>query len=160
MKARALRRFARMLIDRHRGRVPDTMEELLALPGIGIKVAAIILVNALGKGAISVDTHVHRISHRLGVVDTTTPERTSAVLHELLPRRLWRHVNFNLVALGQTICDPIRPRCGACPLEALCPKHGVRVPAAQALTGVGGPQTMRAGRAPRSGPTPRRPGPR
>lgn len=125
MKARALRRFARTLVDRHDGRLPDTMEDLLELPGVGIKVAGIILVDAFGKGAISVDTHVHRITNRLGLVRTTTPERTCAALYRLLPRRLWRHVNVNLVALGQTICRPIRPRCDGCPVDELCPKLGV-----------------------------------
>jgi endonuclease-3 len=158
MKARTLRRFARMLVERHGGRVPDTMEELLALPGIGIKVAAIVLVDAFGKRAISVDTHVHRISNRMGLVRTTIPERTSAALHDLLPRRLWRHVNFNLVALGQTICDPLRPRCDACPVDALCPKHGVR--RAPTLRAAGVPRTTGAARAPRSARTPRPAAPR
>jgi endonuclease-3 len=125
-KARALTGFARALLERHGGAVPATREELLELPGIGIKVAAVILVDAFGKSAISVDTHVHRITNRLGLVRTASPEETSTALHRLLPRRLWRHVNLNLVALGQTICQPRRPRCSACPVEALCAKRGVR----------------------------------
>jgi len=127
-KARALRGLAQALIERHRGRVPQTMDELLALPGVGIKVAAIIMVEAFGKDAISVDTHVHRICNRLGLVRTRAPEKTSEALYRLLPRRLWRHVNVNLVALGQTICQPRRPRCERCPIDTLCPKIGVPQP--------------------------------
>jgi endonuclease III len=126
-KARALKGFARTVIERHGGRVPDSMEELVELPGVGIKVAAIVFVDAFGKSAISVDTHVHRIANRLGVVDTATPEKTCRALTALLPRRLWRHVNANLVALGQTICLPRRPHCERCPVEALCEKRGVDV---------------------------------
>jgi endonuclease-3 len=126
MKERALRRFAHALLERHGGKVPDTMEELLELPGIGIKVAGIILVAAFGKNAISVDTHVHRIINRLGLLRTSSPEKTCVALYEVLPRRLWRHINVNLVALGQTLCQPVHPRCDLCPIESLCPKIGVR----------------------------------
>ena len=125
MKARAVRGLARALKDHHGGRVPQTMDELLALPGVGIKVAAIIMVEAFGKDAISVDTHVHRICNRLGLVRTRAPEKTCEALYRLLPRRLWRHGNVNLVALGQTICQPRRPHCERCPVDALCPKIGV-----------------------------------
>jgi endonuclease-3 len=125
MKARALRRFAHTLIERHGGRVPDTIEELLELPGVGIKVAGIILVSGYGKKAISVDTHVHRIINRLGLLRTSSPEKTCGALYEILPRRLWPHINVNLVALGQTLCQPGRPRCDLCPIENLCPKVGV-----------------------------------
>jgi endonuclease-3 len=117
-------------VERHHGQLPDTLEELLELPGIGIKVAGIVLVDAFGKSAVSVDTHVHRIVNRLGLVRTSTPEKTSAALHRLLPQRTWRHVNVNLVALGQTICRPIHPHCEICPLDGLCPRLGVLRPRA------------------------------
>jgi endonuclease-3 len=130
-KARALRRFARALLERHGGRVPDTLPELLGLHGVGIKVAAIILVDAFGRDALSVDTHVHRICNRWGIVRTRTPEATCAALQRRLPRRLWRHVNVNLVALGQTICGPRRPRCEVCPVEASCGRVGVRTRASR-----------------------------
>lgn len=133
-KARALRGLARALLDRHGGRVPDTMDELLALPGVGVKVAAIIMVEAFGTDAISVDTHVHRICNRLGLVRTRVPEKTCEALYRLLPRRLWRHVNVNLVALGQTICQPRRPRCEVCPIDDRCPKIGAPVPAQRSRT--------------------------
>jgi endonuclease-3 len=125
-KARALRAFAAALLERHGGRVPDTLPELLALRGVGPKVAAIILVDAFGQDAVSVDTHVHRICNRLGLVRTRTPAETHAALTRRLPRRLWRHVNLNLVALGQTTCQPRRPACPRCPVDALCEKVGVR----------------------------------
>jgi endonuclease-3 len=144
-KARALRSFAAALLERHGGRVPETMEELLALRGVGIKVAAIILVDAFGRDAISVDTHVHRICNRLGLVRTRTPEQTCAALYRLLPRRLWRHVNANLVALGQTVCQPRRPRCERCPAEPLCPRVGVAGGAAS------GPGRRRGGGGARDG---------
>ena len=125
MKALALRRFAAALVEQHDGRVPDTMNELLALPGVGPKIAGVIMTAAHGKDAIAVDTHVHRIVNRLGLARTLAPEKTAAALYSRLPQRLWRHVNVNLVALGQTVCLPIRPQCDRCPLDDLCPKIGV-----------------------------------
>ena len=132
-KARALRGLSQVLIERHGGRVPQTMDELLELPGVGIKVAAIIMVEAFGKDAISVDTHVHRICNRLGLVRTRSPEKTCEALYRLLPRRLWRHVNVNLVALGQTICQPRRPLCERCPIDGACPRIGVPAARTRAL---------------------------
>ena len=126
MKARALRRFAAALVEQHDGRIPKTMDELLALPGVGPKIAGIIMTAAHGKDAIAVDTHVHRIVNRVGLVRTFAPEKTAAALYRRLPRRLWRHVNVNLVALGQTVCLPIHPQCARCPLDDLCPKIGTR----------------------------------
>jgi len=126
MKARALRRFAAALIEQHDGHVPNTMDELLALPGVGPKIAGVIMTAAHGQDAIAVDTHVHRIVNRLGLARTLAPGKTAAVLYSRLPQRLWRHVNVNLVALGQTVCLPIRPQCARCPLDDLCPKIGVR----------------------------------
>jgi endonuclease-3 len=126
MKTRILKQFARRLLDDFGGRVPRTMDELLTLPGVGIKVAAIILIEAFGKNEISVDIHVHRIMNRLGVVRTPTPEKTCAELYRIMPRRVWKHLNWNLVAFGQTICLPVRPRCGSCPVRAECPRIGVR----------------------------------
>jgi endonuclease-3 len=126
MKARILRGFAQTLLEDFGGRVPQTMKELLTLPGVGIKVAAIILIEAFGKNEISVDIHVHRIMNRLGVVQTKAPEKTCAELYRLMPRRVWRHLNWNLVAFGQTQCRPVRPRCGECPIRSFCPRLGLR----------------------------------
>ncbi len=126
VKARTLRAFAQALRKDFHGRVPRTMDELLRLPGVGIKVAAIILIEAFGKNEISVDIHVHRIMNRLGVVQTSAPEKTCAELYRIMPRRVWRHLNWNLVAFGQTLCLPVRPRCGECPVADRCSRVGVR----------------------------------
>ena len=125
-KARALPELARMLVERWQGRVPDTMEELLELPGVGRKVANIVLAGAFGRPAIAVDVHVQRISNRLGIVRTTRPEQTEQALERILPRSVAGRWNVLLVALGQTICRPQRPRCGDCPVERWCRKVGVK----------------------------------
>jgi endonuclease-3 len=125
MKTKILRDFARTLLSDFGGVVPQTMQELLRLPGVGIKVAAIIRIEAFGGNEISVDIHVHRIMNRLGVVRTPTPEKTCAELYRIMPRRVWRHLNWNLVAFGQTQCLPVGPRCASCPIARSCPKVGV-----------------------------------
>jgi endonuclease-3 len=124
-KARLLVRLARMLVDRWDGKVPRTMTELLELPGVGRKVANIVLSQGFGLPAIAVDTHVQRISNRLGLVRTARPLDTERALMATLPRRCWKDWNRLLVALGQTVCRPQRPRCPACPVSRLCPKRGV-----------------------------------
>lgn len=130
-KAKALPELARMLVERWEGRVPDTMEELLELPGVGRKVANIVLAGAFGRPAIAVDVHVQRISNRLGLVRTVRPEETERALERILPRRFAGRWNALIVALGQTICRPQRPRCTVCPVERWCRKVGVR-PSARA----------------------------
>jgi endonuclease-3 len=124
-KARLLPELARVLIERSDGAVPDTLKELLGLPGVGRKVANIVLSRAFGKPAIAVDTHVHRISNRLGLVRSLVPEKTEARLAKLLPRRYWIEWNYLLVAHGQTVCRPIGPKCDACPLRRWCRRVGV-----------------------------------
>lgn len=124
-KARLLPRLARMLVERWRGRAPRTMAELLCLPGVGRKVASIVLSQGFGLPAIAVDTHVQRISNRLGLVRTSRPVDTELALMRVLPRRCWKDWNRLLVALGQTVCRPRRPLCPACPVNRLCPKRGV-----------------------------------
>ncbi len=125
-KAKALPELARLLVERWQGRVPDTMEELLELPGVGRKVANIVLAAAFNRPAIAVDTHVQRISNRLGLVRTTRPEQTEQALERILPRSIAGRWNALLVALGQTICRPQRPRCTVCPVERWCRRIGVR----------------------------------
>ncbi len=108
------------------GRIPDTVEELVRLPGVGRKTANLVVAVAFGKPAICVDTHVHRITNIWGYVATETPLATEKRLREILPRRHWRTVNSLLVAFGQTICRPVGPRCDACPLAGdICPRIGV-----------------------------------
>jgi len=133
-KAKLLPRLARMLMalsDRGRrgqcrdGDVPRTMEELLELPGVGRKVASIVLSQGYGLPAIAVDTHVQRVSNRLDLVRTSRPIDTERGLMEILPRHAWKDWNRLLVALGQTICRPRQPLCSVCPLSRLCPRRGV-----------------------------------
>ena len=124
-KAKLLPRLAGMLAERWGGEVPRAMAELLELPGVGRKVASIVLSQGYGLHAIAVDTHVQRVSNRLDLVRTSRPIDTERALMEVLPRRVWKDWNHLLVALGQTICRPRVPLCPACPLSRLCPKRGV-----------------------------------
>ena len=128
-KARHVLGACRQLLDRFGGRVPATMEELLALPGVGRKTANLVLIVAHGSGAnICVDTHVHRIANRLGWVRTRTPEQTEQALYAVAPRRWWASINLYLVTWGQNVCRPIRPRCRECAVEKLCARVGVTNP--------------------------------
>ena len=125
-KARHVKETCRQLSARFGGRVPKTMEELLTLPGVGRKTANLTLIVAHQSGSnICVDTHVHRISNRLGWVSTRTPEQTERALYDAVPRRWWRLINLYLVTWGQNVCRPVYPRCAACAVETLCPRLGV-----------------------------------
>lgn len=124
-KARLLPRLAQMLVGRRDGQVPRTLPELLELPGVGRKVANIVLSQGFGLPAIAVDTHVQRISNRLDLVRTSRPIDTEQALMEILPRSAWKDWNRLLVALGQTICRPRMPLCPTCPVSGLCPRRGV-----------------------------------
>jgi len=124
-KARQIREICRALIERFSSRVPDSLEELLTLKGVGRKTANLVLSLGYGKDAICVDTHVHRISNRLGLVSTKTPEQTEMALQNVLPRRYWSRYNTLLVSFGQRICRPLSPLCSQCPLAELCPRINV-----------------------------------
>jgi endonuclease-3 len=124
-KARQLNAIGRILRDEYCGEVPSDESALLALPGVGRKTANLVLGLGFGIPAICVDTHVHRISNRLGLVKTKTPEQTERALNEVLPRDLWVPINDLLVTFGQNRCHPTSPRCTDCPLEDLCPRTGV-----------------------------------
>ena len=114
------------LVGRFAGRVPKTMEELLTLPGVGRKTANLVLILAHRSGDnICVDTHVHRISNRLGWVDTRTPEETEQALYRVVDRRWWPVVNLYMVTWGQNVCRPVYPLCGSCAIADLCPRIGV-----------------------------------
>lgn len=121
IKAPRVKEIARIISNDFRGKVPDDMDTLLSLPGVGRKTANCVLVYGFGRDAIAVDTHVHRISNRLGLVSTRTPEDTEIKLREVLPKKHWRHINELLVRFGQDICRPVAPRCDACTLAELCP---------------------------------------
>jgi len=105
--------------------VPDTLDELLTLNGVGRKTANLVVTMGFGKPGICVDTHVHRISNRLGYVRTKNPEETEMALRARLPRRFWIDYNDLLVGFGQNICAPISPRCSVCPVRPLCRRVGV-----------------------------------
>jgi endonuclease III len=124
-KARQIRAIAAILRDRHASRVPDTIDALLTLPGVGRKTANLTVTLGYGKPGICVDTHVHRIANRLGWVATGTPDETESALRRSLPRRWWIPINETLVRHGQQVCKPISPICSACPVEPRCEKRGV-----------------------------------
>jgi endonuclease-3 len=122
VKAGRIKEISRILLEKYDGRVPDDMKALLELPGVGRKTANCVLAHAFLKDALAVDTHVHRISNRLGLVDTKVPEETETELKNIFPQRYWRHINLLLVKFGQNICRPIFPRCKICALDDMCPK--------------------------------------
>lgn len=125
-KAVHVRRTCEQIVKRYDGLVPDTMEELLALPGVGRKTANLVLILAhRSPNNICVDTHVHRISNRLGWVRTRTPEETERALYRVTHRKWWPVINLYLVTWGQNVCRPVYPLCGSCVLSDLCPKIGV-----------------------------------
>jgi endonuclease-3 len=124
-KARTLKEVARRLLRHWNGRVPAELEALLSLPGVGRKTANLVLVEGFGKPAVAVDTHVHRITNRLGVLATKHPDETEEVLRRILPRRRWVRINELLVSFGQRVCRPLSPHCSRCPVRAHCLRVGV-----------------------------------
>jgi endonuclease-3 len=124
-KAGVILKICRDLLAKFGGHVPDTIDELLTLDGVGRKTANLVVTMGFNKPGICVDTHVHRISNRLGYVRTRTPEETEMALRARLPRRFWIGYNDLLVAFGQNICAPISPKCSGCPVTALCRRVGV-----------------------------------
>ena len=124
-KAKRLLSISRILLDRYGGKVPDTLEALTALPGVGRKTANLVLVEGFKIPAICVDTHVHRISNRIGYVKTKTPDKTELALRKKLPKQHWVRYNELLVAFGQTLCRPISPFCSRCPVSDMCAQIGV-----------------------------------
>jgi endonuclease-3 len=125
-KAAHLKEASRILVERFHGRVPATMEELLSLPGVGRKTANLVLILSFrSRTNICVDTHVHRISNRLGWVKTRTPEETETALYKNTNQRWWPYLNLYLVTWGQNVCRPIYPRCRMCVIRQHCPQIGV-----------------------------------
>ena len=125
-KAGNLRETCRILIEKHGGRVPRDMEELLALPGVGRKTANLVLTVGYDDYGICVDTHVHRISNLWGYVRTRGPEETEFALRKKLPKRHWKTYNDLLVTFGQNLCVPVSPWCSRCPVENFCGKVGLK----------------------------------
>ena len=125
-KARHVKQACRQILDGFGGVVPDTMDELLTLTGVGRKTANLVLIlSHASRDNICVDTHVHRISNRLGWVKTRTPNQTEQALYQVVPRKWWPDVNLYLVTWGQNVCKPVYPRCRACVASSMCPRMGV-----------------------------------
>jgi len=127
-KAKNISGINRRLLEDFGGRVPNRIEDLLSLKGVGRKTANLVLGLGFGIPAICVDTHVHRISNRLGWVRTGTPEETEYALAGIISRRYWIELNTILVTFGQNICLPVAPYCGSCPVRGYCPGIGVKAP--------------------------------
>lgn len=125
-KARNLKRLARILVDDFGGEVPRKIEELTSLPGVGRKTANLVLTLAFGDYGICVDTHVHRIVNRIGVIKTQTPEQTEYALRRVLSKKHWIEFNDLLVTFGKKVCTPVSPFCSVCPIERDCLKVNVK----------------------------------
>ena len=125
-KAKTIRHVCRELIDRYQSRVPDTIEELLTFRGVGRKTANLVVSLGFNGAGLCVDTHVHRISNRLGYVRTKTPDETERALRVKLPPEHWSRYNTLLVAFGRNTCRPVSPLCSGCPVAAYCDRVGVK----------------------------------
>ena len=120
VKSKRIIEVAKIINSKYKGKVPDNLEKLVELPGVGRKTANCVLVYAFDKPAIPVDIHVHRISNRLGLVDTKTPEETEQELMRIIPKKFWIDINDTFVMYGQNICKPISPMCNVCKIKNNC----------------------------------------
>jgi len=125
VKARNIKEISGEIIAKYHSKVPDTIEELLTFRGVGRKTANLVVTLGYGKDGICVDTHVHRIPNRWGLIKTKNPHQTEFVLREILPVRYWKELNSILVAFGQGICKPISPLCSECKVQSFCARVGV-----------------------------------
>lgn len=125
VKAGRIQRVSREIVEKHNSKVPDTIEELLKLEGVGRKTANLVITLGYNKDGICVDTHVHRIVNRWGLVKTKNPTETEFGLKKILPKKYWKELNGMLVAFGQGICKPISPLCSKCKINIFCNKIGV-----------------------------------
>lgn len=126
VKAKRIIDVAKIIHSQYGGQVPQNMESLINLPGVGRKTANCVLVYAFDQPAIPVDIHVHRISNRLGLVETKTPEQTEEVLMQKIPKKFWLQINDTFVMYGQNICKPISPMCEVCKIKKLCRYYSMR----------------------------------
>ena len=120
VKARRIKTIAKIILERYNGNVPDKFEELIKLPGVGRKTANVVLANVYRKARIGVDTHVHRISNRIGIVKTKNKNETEKELMKIIPEKYRARFNRIFVGFGQTICLPKKPNCKVCPLKGIC----------------------------------------
>jgi endonuclease-3 len=125
VKAGRIKKISAEILERYHGRVPDTIDDLLTLQGVGRKTANLVVTLGYGKPGICVDTHVHRITNRWGLIHAKTPHETEYALREILPRRYWKELNGMLVAFGQGICRPVSPLCSQCRIRSACGRLGV-----------------------------------
>lgn len=125
-KAENLKEIAKIIIDRYDGKIPNDMDALLSLPGVGLKTASLTLNLGFNELAICVDCHVHQILNRIGIIRTKNAEETERELRRILPKRFWIPLNELLVSYGQAVCKSISPLCTQCPYKGKCPKIGVR----------------------------------
>ncbi len=125
VKSRTIRHISTVLLEKYRGNVPADLDELLTIKGVGRKTANLVMIEAFSKNAMCVDTHVHRISNRLGIVNTKNPTETEFALREKLPVKYWNDYNALLVAHGQNTCSPISPKCSICKLLPFCKQVNV-----------------------------------
>ncbi len=126
-KAKRIKETSRIIHEKYQGEVPNNLEDLLSLPGVGRKVANCVLVISFNKPAIPVDTHVHRISNRIGWVETKTPNHTEKALEKIFPISDWMKINYTMVSFGKMICKPQKPLCESCPINKYCEKK-IRIP--------------------------------
>ena len=119
-KAKKIKEASQMICSNYNGKVPDTLEELIKLPGVGRKTADVVLSNAFNKDAIAVDTHVFRVANRIGIVHTKTPEKTEFALMEAIPKHRWSHSHHVLIFHGRRCCIARNPKCSECPFTNRC----------------------------------------
>ena len=126
VKARRIIEVAKIIHSQYKGKVPENMDALVGLPGVGRKTANCVLVYAFEQPAIPVDIHVHRISNRLGLVETKTPEQTEQELMTKIPKKFWLQINDTFVMYGQNICKPVSPMCNVCKIKKLCKYYSMK----------------------------------
>ena len=124
-KAASLKKIARILLEQYDGKVPASMDALLALPGVGRKTANLVLTEAFDLDGLCVDIHVHRISNRCGWLSSKNPEETEMILREILPKKYWKRINYLLVLYGQSLCRPVSPFCSRCVIGKHCFRRDV-----------------------------------
>ncbi len=120
VKAKRIKEISRLIVEKYKGKVPKSLDSLVSLPGVGRKTANCVLCFGFGIAAIPVDVHVHRISNRVGIVKTKTPEETEIELMKVFPKKYWIEINELMVLFGQNVCLPIRPKCQKCSLNKVC----------------------------------------
>jgi endonuclease-3 len=127
VKAKNLKKLSRILVEKHNSQVPNTIDELVKLPGVGRKTANLVITLGFNKYGICVDTHVHRIVNRWNFIKTKKPLETEEILRKKLPKKFWKIINTLLVVFGQNICVPISPKCNICNLNKICPKKEIKI---------------------------------